>query len=77
MTANDLLIQSLIAASTDTDAVMLEDGSHIDWSTPGDLDGPRMEVGDSDGNAVSLELRRDDVARIQRALTLWLIQNPA
>jgi hypothetical protein len=77
MTPNDLLIQSLIAAGTDTGGVYLDDSQYLDWSNDGDNDGPRLEVGDADGNVATIDLSRDDVARIQRALTLWLLDNPA
>lgn len=77
MTPTDLLIQSLSATNTDNGGVQFDDGQYLDWSCDGDNDGPRLEVGDVDGNIAIIDLSRDDVARIQRALTLWLLDNPA
>jgi len=68
------LIQSLVAVGDDMTATYFKDGRHLDWST-NTPDGVNLEVGNEDGEAVQLSLSRDEVSRIQRALTLWLLNH--
>jgi hypothetical protein len=69
----DYLLKSLTASRDDLTAVHFDDGRYLDWSTTTD-EGVRMELGEG-ADAVQVGLSRNDVARIQRALTLWLLEH--
>lgn len=72
---NEQLIASLTADPTDVDGVYFDDGRYLDWSTRVD-NGVQLQLGDDTGAAL-VEMDRAEVVRVQRALTLWLLQNPA
>lgn len=76
MTDTEQLIASLTATNPDETGVYFDDGRYLDWSSRTADDRVRLEVGDED-EAVQVELDRDEVVRVQRALTLWLLANPA
>ena len=49
-----------ILTATCTDAVHLDNGAYLDWSTRHD-NGVTLEAGDADGNAVQIPLTADDL----------------
>lgn len=68
----DTLIASLAALHTDDEDSVNVLGGYLDWSTRLD-DGRRLEVGDSAGNAIMLDLDRSTLVRLHAALTLTLL----
>jgi uncharacterized lipoprotein YddW (UPF0748 family) len=75
MTDTEQLIASLTTTNPDVDGVQFDDGRYFDWSTRTD-DGVEFQAG-TEAEAAVVDMSRDDVVRLQRALTLWLLQNPA
>lgn len=51
----------------------LDDQRYADWSTRTDDGGRVLEVGDADGDALQLEMSRDELIEFHRALTLTLL----
>lgn len=76
----DELIASL-TATADPGAIHFEgrnDGSYIDWSCKSaDVDGRDFEFGDGDGDCVQIGLSWAEIERVQRALTLLLLNRAA
>jgi hypothetical protein len=56
-----------ILTETRADAVQLEDGSYLDWSTGA------LEVGDTAGNTVELTITRDDMKNLVHAMAASLL----
>jgi hypothetical protein len=69
----DTLIASLTAThTTDDDALYLDDGAYLDW-TSRDTDGGRsFELGDGT-DAVCINLTPDQLRQLHTALTLTLL----
>jgi hypothetical protein len=71
------LLAALLVNSEDEDAIAYDDSRYIDWSCRtqdqnGQETGRIFELGDDDG-ATSIELSWAEIERLQRALTLALI----
>lgn len=70
--------EQLIASLTATDdsgwyAQADDDSPYLDWSTQLADAGRRLEAGDEDGEAVTLDLTRDELVQLHRALTVTLL----
>jgi hypothetical protein len=83
MTRQELL-NSLTAGREDVDGVTFDDETYLDWSTkvhdPADYEtitGRSFEVVDTDGDVVRLDMTWDRIERLQRALTLLLLERDA
>lgn len=78
----DQLLASLLAGREDDGAVRFEDGSYIDFSCPlydddyETVTGRSVEFGDEDGEAVGIPMTWARLERLQRALTLLLLERP-
>jgi hypothetical protein len=76
-TARELLIAALLVNAEDDGAIAFDDDRYIDWSIAANHDDPdsgrRFEVADADGDLVQLDLSWAEIERLQRALTLTLI----
>lgn len=61
-----------ILTATRTDALTLDDGSYLDWSSR-DSDRIGLEVGDAHGQAVQLDLSHADLAALVHRLAATLL----
>jgi hypothetical protein len=67
----DYLLASL--QGVEDRAIQFDDGQYIDWSCSVD-DLQVVECGNEE-EAVQLRLTRNDIESLQRALTVWLLNN--
>jgi len=65
-----------ILTATRTDALHLDDGAYLDWSTR-TTDGVELEVADADGQAVTLTLDRPALADLVHRLAATLLAEDA
>lgn len=80
----DQLLASLAAGREDVGGINFDDDTYMDWSTethdPQDYDtitGRNFEIVDTDGDIVRLDMTWDRIERLQRALTLLLLERDA
>lgn len=74
MTQTEQLIASL--ATLDNTGYYLDDERYIDWSSRNGDGSVSFEVGPG-GDAVQIDMTRDDMLALQQRLTAWLLANPA
>lgn len=74
--AREFLLASLLDDSDDG-SITFDDDRYIDWSVPVDRDDPDsgrvFEIQDPDGDLVQLPLSWAEIERLQRALTITLL----
>lgn len=69
----DELMASLLAGEDGSEAVAFEDGRYVDWSVVNGDEGVSFVVGDRE-SGFGFDLTWSEVERVQRALTLRLLQ---
>lgn len=65
-------LTAILTATRDTEALHLDDGSYLDWSTRAGAD-LVLEAGDSGGQAIQLALSRADAEALVHRLAATLL----